>query len=344
MQLEQSPKQLLSIKAQDESYEFDYILGTVIPNLKFHNIRPTPLSINTMTIVCKPSTNTVRFSIQNVKPILTKKQDQGELEDGLTLSTKGLGKNCIIFKWNQKLEKRAGESDGGNKHEEKTKTETNTKTKTKTKTTRNISIKMFGNGSIHIVGITRPIEALLISNYFLNLFDDIQRDSMRSIHDDQKTRSEKASSQDIHEKNDSNIDPTCLTGGTELYSICMIQSNFEIDYAVRFKEFREHWDVTGGDIIYNKESRHPGLHIKFSELSTSCIIFTSGRILITGARKAEHLEDVYKSVTDFIDRKKEFVTQERLVLEKGPPQKRGRKRKAEHDAFYDDFDVSRELN
>ena len=297
---------LISDLAQDESFEFDYILNTVIPNLIFQNIRPSALCINTMTVVCKPSANTVRFSIPVVKEILLKRQECGELEEGMTISTKGLGKNCIIFKWIQKLE-------------------TDDKKKT-----RNISIKMFGNGSIHIVGVTRPIDALLISNYFLNYFNDIQR-------------STDLPSSDSSHSSTTSIDPTCLTGVTETYSICMIQSNFEIDYAIRFKEFREHWDVKGGDIIYNKESRHPGLHIKFGELSTSCIIFASGKILITGAKKPEHLEDIYKSVTAFIDRKKDFITQERIVPEKKIPQKRGRKRKAEHDAFYDNFDVNLEL-
>lgn len=303
---EQDEESLVSNQAQDESLEFDYILNTIIPNLTFQNIRPSALCINTMTVVCKPSANTVRFSIPVVKQILLKRQECEELEEGMTISTKGLGKNCIIFKWIQKLE------DIDDK-----------------KKTRNISIKMFGNGSIHIVGVTRPIDALLISNYFLNFFNDIQR----------STDSIDPSISSI----DSSIDPTCLTGETETYSICMIQSNFEVDYAIRFKEFREHWDVSGGDIIYNKESRHPGLHIKFGESSTSCIIFASGKILITGAKKPEHLEVVYKSVTDFIDRKKDFITQEKIVPEKKIPQKRGRKRKAEHDAFYDNFDVNIEL-
>ena len=300
----------LSEDAQEESYEFTYILDTILPDLIFHNIQPTPLKINTMTVVCKPFDDGIRFSIPKLKLIVLQKQEKGELDEGMTVSTKGLGKNCIIFKWAQPIDN--------------TDTYGNKKIRI-----RNISIKMFGNGSIHIVGVTRPIEALLISNYFYNFF--------QTIHVEEKKKLEETHPADPL------IDKTCLTGMTESYSICMIQSNFEIDYALRFSEFREHWDVEAGDIIFNKESRHPGLQIKFKEMSTSCILFTSGKILITGATKPEHLEDVYKTVCDFIDRKKDIVTQPRVVQEKKIPQKRGRKRKAEHDAFYAEFDIEKDL-
>lgn len=314
----------LSEDAQEESYHFTYILETILPDLIFQNIRPTPLKINTMTVVCKPFDDSIRFSIPNLKQIVLQKQEKGELDEGMTISTKGLGKNCIIFKWAQPIDNT--DTDGNEK-------------------TKNISIKMFRNGSIHIVGVTRPIEALLISNYFFNFFQTIHVEENnledKNLEETMEKKLEETHSADPHI--DPHIDKTCLTGMTESYSICMIQSNFEIDYALRFSEFREHWDVEAGDIIFNKESRHPGLQIKFKEMSTSCILFTSGKILITGATKPEHLEDVYKTVCDFINRKKNIVTQPRVVREKKIPQKRGRKRKAEHDAFYAEFDIEKDL-
>lgn len=296
-----NPSTNISQQAEDESFEFDYTLKTIIPSLSFKNIKASSLKINTMTVVCKPSLASLKFSIPDLKNILIEKQKRGELEEGMTLSTKCLGKNCIIFKWIQKIEGIDSSS-----HD---------------KETRNISIKVFGNGSIHIVGVTRPIYALLISNYFLNFFEDIQR------------RGNVIPS----------TDPSCLTGMTETYSICMIQSNFEVDRAILLKEFREKWDVVSGSIVYNKDSRHPGLQIKFKELSTSCILFSSGKILITGATEADHLENVYKIVCEFIDKNFECVTKQCVVVEKKIPGKRGRKRKAEHDAFYEEFDIEKEL-
>lgn len=302
----------LTQQADDESFEFDYILESIIPGLRFKNINASSLKVNTMTVVCKPSKQAFQFSVPDIKKVLIVKQEQGELDEGMTLSTKCLGKNCIIFKWTHTIRQDEGK--------------------------KNISIKVFGNGSIHIVGVTRPIQALLISNYFFNLFEDILRDGL-SNHalDGQRNETLYDLSKPITR------DLSCVTGLTDTYSICMIQSNFEIDRALFLKEVREQWDIETGSIIYNKDSRHPGLQIKFKDISTSCILFASGKILITGATKPEHLEDVYKIVCEFIDRKHETVTHARVQVEKKTPGKRGRKRKAEHDAFYEEFDIQKEL-
>lgn len=276
--------------AKQYTNELNQVLEHAIPNLEFTNIHPTPLKVNTMTVVCKTTLSNYNTSISDLKQYI----EENPIERDMVVSKKNLGKTTIIVKWVQKF------SDA---------------------TSRNIAAKLFGNGTIHITGVTNPHEAVIISDFFTRYIQD-------TLHTLAKRHSANGATTN---NSDINIDTSNTTTN---YTICMIQSNFDVRRQISLPDARTRWNCQDTQVIYNID-KHRTLHIKFSDVRTSAIIFPSGKVLITGARQPSHLLHVYNQVVSFIDAEYDHITSPIVTVVK-VPKKRGRKRKAEHDAFYSD--------
>lgn len=289
----------LFIQTEQMSVDFRHETSTIIPSFlsEFERITPSNLTINTMTVSCKTSLQNFNSIIPALKDYLIEKP----IEDGIELSEKSMGKNVLIFKipqrWGQNMEFR-----------------------------KNISAKVFGNGSIHITGVTSPSEAILVSDYLCRYFyaSPILKDKVKV------------------DPNENECPKT-----TEV-NICMIQSNFDTGVQISLPEAYALWMKETNDkekektrVVFNTEKHH-ALHIKFLSVSPSlsAIIFSTGKVLITGARKPGQLSHAYHKICSFFDNSptSSSIISPRVVLVK-IPKKRGRKRKAEHSLDYNDISL-----
>ena len=269
------------------SEEFDRLLEKDIPSYGpcMQYLRLSGLRINTMTVVCYTNLENCNSHIPTWRAYI----QENPIEDGIVLSEKSMGKNVLIFKWPQKWGPHLMQ-------------------------TKNISAKVFGNGSIHITGVTAPAEAVLIADFLCRYFQTTFSDAVHP-------NKEKTGEQNLQ---------GCVTR----MEICMIQSNFDLGVAVSLPEAHESWKEEGTRTVFNVE-KHRALNVKFEDThkSLSAFIFSSGKVLITGARTPDHLFRVYKRVTAFFDRPFDNIVQLRTIIVK-VPKKRGRKRKAENALDY----------
>jgi len=273
------------------SSSFTDVIEKQLPSLVYSYITPSTLNINTMTIVCKTNLTNFNTHVCDFKEYISK----NPIEDGITLSEKSMGKNVIIIRWNQKW----GED---NNHQ------------------KNISAKVFGNGSIHITGVTMPYEAILISDFLSKFFSK------------------------LIDKNENNK-PEAKTLD---FTICMIQSNFSIGRHIRLAESYQIWqdkgyeNKFGASALFDYE-KHRVLHLKFTDEKTSVLIFSTGKILITGARSPEHLHNSYDKTCTFFDQNIDDITfiKEIDVNDIKIPKKRGRKRKIDQISAYETIDINK---
>lgn len=275
------------------STHFSNLLNDTIPNMSFSLLKPSHLTINTMTIVCKTSLPNFITHIAYIKEYIAK----NPIEEGIFLSHKSMGKSTLIFKWPQKW--------GENMEYQK-----------------NISAKVFSNGSVHITGVTTPFEAVLITNHISNYFGKVLQKIEKKI-----------------EKN--TLSYECLD-----LNICMIQSNFNLERRINLHDAYKYWidenyqKQLGAYAIFNYEKHH-ALHLKFIDDKTSVFIFSSGKVLITGARTPENLKNTYQNTCAFINKKYEELSTPLPFFDQSEkiPKKRGRKRKAEQMDNYDDINI-----
>lgn len=172
---------------------------------------------------------------------------------------------------------------------------------------KKLAAKIFTNGSVHITGVDRPVKAVVISN-FISMY--LQR---------------------LYNKE--NID----TDDTKSFSICMIQSTFDVGYRLDLYKFKNSWNDKLTFI--NTNNNHPALQIKYlnenmnnEEKNKTCIfVFSTGKILITGAKTVQELRNAYISVSEFIGKNEELCSEIPIKI----PQKRGRKRKIDMINKYD---------
>lgn len=112
--------------------------------------------------------------------------------------------------------------------------------------------------------------------------------------------------------------------------IRLINSNFCIPlYNVDLNKLYEVIKKDKPDMFSKYDANnHPGVQIKVSvsNVNVSCFIFGSAKIIITGSRNIEQLNNVYDFITSYIDEKFSLVCKVKPPVVEKIPQKRGRKR------------------
>lgn len=277
-------------RTEQLSNAFRVEMNTEIPSYisNFDCLTPSILTINTMTVSCKTSLKQFNSFLPYLKEYLT----ENPIEDGIIISTSTMGKNAIILKISQKW----GED---------------------LEFQKNISAKLFGNGAVHITGVTLPTEAVLISDYLCKYMSTLPF-----------LREEKGEEGEGEEE---------ITIKTTEINVCMIQSTFDLGEHISLPEAYQRWIKERTNSIANKKERvifnpekHHALHIKFTSVcpSLSSIIFSSGKVIITGARKPGDLSHAFNEICTFFDNitRPSSIVYPRVIIEK-IPKKRGRKRK-----------------
>ena len=162
---------------------------------------------------------------------------------------------------------------------------------------RNVSAKIFATGSMHITGVHDPVEAVILSDFFCAKLSDRFK--------------------------------------TETYEICMINSYFSIPSYVNLLTARDACAKDDISCVLNLD-RHPGLQCKVkapnAANSTSIFIFSTGKIIVTGARSPDDLVNAYQRACLMLS------SHSADVLLPPPPKKvkgkRGRKKKVVAEEFY----------
>ena len=170
---------------------------------------------------------------------------------------------------------------------------------------RNVAMNIFSTGVFNITGVLCVEEADTIVKY---------------IYDKLKDRDLLEASDDILETN---------------IQIKMINSSFSIGaFNLDLFELQKALNASNASndsemIVKFNPSTHPGLQVKLkiSDSYTTCIIFGSGKALITGAKSVNSLGIVYDFMTKFIDEKYSLFCHIKPIAIKSSPKKRGRKRK-----------------
>jgi TATA-box binding protein (TBP) (component of TFIID and TFIIIB) len=170
---------------------------------------------------------------------------------------------------------------------------------------RNVAMNIFSTGVFNITGVLCVEEAGTIVKY---------------IYDKLKDRDLLEASDDILETN---------------IQIKMINSSFSIGaFNLDLFELQKALNASNDSndpemIVKFNPSTHPGLQVKLKILDsyTTCIIFGSGKALITGAKSIASLGIAYDFMTKFIDEKYSLFCHIKPIAIKSSPKKRGRKRK-----------------
>lgn len=235
-----------------------------IENYSFQNIKHLPLKISNCTISCFTS-KPISLTIESLKEYVV----SHPVAENIKISKKSLGKNCLILKIVTQ--------------------------------NKNIAIKLFLNGSIHITGVTKPCEAVSISDFFCTYFSKMEEEKEEERH-------------------------------TLRYTINMIQSTFSIvNTKILLSDVKSRWECEDTQIINNE--KHAACQIRFTKINTSVFIFSTGKIMITGAKNADHLYTCFETVGRFLDQNQALVCMA-FEPQAKEPKKRGRKRKLEQDDFY----------
>lgn len=169
---------------------------------------------------------------------------------------------------------------------------------------RNVAINIFRTGVFNITGVICLEEADTIVTYIY----------------------EKLKNRDFLEMTDDILETTI--------QIKMINSSFCIgSFNLDLFELQNALNASNTNkeemIVKFNPSTHPGLQVKLkiSDTYTTCIIFGSGKALITGAKSESSLGIVYDFITKFIDEKYSLFCQIKPAVVPCSPKKRGRKRK-----------------
>lgn len=137
------------------------------------------------------------------------------------------------------------------------------------------SVKVFNNGSMHITGCTSPTEFVDVASTVCALLGDVA--GLES----------KAGTEGIH-----------LTD----FSIQMINLNFAAGTHVYLKRLRDVCTSMGFVASYDADV-YPGLNVKLpvDGQRVTVLIFRSGKIIITGAKKSCHLQQAHEIITRVLD-------------------------------------------
>jgi len=174
---------------------------------------------------------------------------------------------------------------------------------------RNVSAKIFATGSMHITGVHDPVEAVILSDFFCaNLYKASEHE-----HEHEHATSFK----------------------TETYEICMINSYFSIPFTVNLLAAKDACAKDDISCVLNLD-RHPGLQCKVKAQDaanfTSIFIFSSGKIIVTGARSPGDLVNAYRRTCLMLStHSADVLLPPAPVKVKG---KRGRKKKVVAQEFY----------
>lgn len=179
----------------------------------------------------------------------------------------------------------------------------------------NIVTKLFSNGSMHITGSKNVVDAFQ-NGYKLYQFLKLQAADTLTI------------------------------------SVQMINATYSIGIGINVAELFQYiltMHTSNTQIIpkLNKHN-HPALIIAYHDTKEvskkiTVLIFTTGKIIITGAQKAHDIHNTFDVITNIIDKaiaeKPHIRNDAFLKLPKvaGEQKKRGRKRKADTAAFYDNL-------
>jgi len=134
-------------------------------------------------------------------------------------------------------------------------------------------IKVFSNGRLHITGVTSLHEAQTVSSFVC----DILNETLGAISGTEK----------VQAKN---------------LEICMINTNFALNHGIDILKLKQKI-IDNNIVCHYTPDTYPGLKIKYSHDNgqrTSVFIFSSGQIVITGAKSLEHISYVYTNLFKII--------------------------------------------
>lgn len=247
----------------------------------------TPNDVKISTMTVTAYTNIKNIHVEKILKLC---EDEPNFPDeSFTLSTKRRFKNCLIFKvqFDSPLSK---------------------------KKIRNVAINIFSTGVFNITGVLCIEEAETIVAYIYEKLKD--RDLLESSADVLETN--------IQIKM---INSSFCIG---LFNLDLFELQNALNSQNDLNALNSQNDLNGFKMILKfNPSTHPGLQIKIKvdDTYTTCIIFGSGKALITGAKSISSLSVVYDFITKFIDEKYILFCHVKPAVIPSSPKKRGRKRK-----------------
>lgn len=135
------------------------------------------------------------------------------------------------------------------------------------------SVKVFDNGSMHVTGCTSPTEFLKISSAVCTLLGDVAG----------------------IETSDGCVR---VTG----FNVQMINLNFGAGRQLYLRELRDKCAARGYTASYDADT-YPGLNVKIPVAARriTALIFKSGKIILTGAKTGEELEQAHAAIMAVLD-------------------------------------------
>lgn len=121
--------------------------------------------------------------------------------------------------------------------------------------------------------------------------------------------------------------------------IRMFNSNFSLlSHDINTEAF--HQKIVQSNKLCTLDRRyHSGVNVPFmiDEKKVAIVVFPKGNIVITGAKTIEQLQKAFMYIADFMNGllDSEILQQKQVAVVSEGPKKRGRKRKAVTDAFYE---------
>lgn len=135
-------------------------------------------------------------------------------------------------------------------------------------------VKVFSNGKLHITGVTSMIEAETVATFICSILN--------------KTIGVVKGSKSIAATN---------------LQICMINTNFSMNHGLHILALKNFLHSDNIVCQYTPDT-YPGLKIKFTHENknkTSIFIFSSGQIVITGAKQMSDIIEVYTYLMDIMN-------------------------------------------
>lgn len=134
-------------------------------------------------------------------------------------------------------------------------------------------IKVFSNGRLHITGVTSMSEAVEVSSFVCSILNN----TIGAV-----IGNKKVEAKDLQ--------------------ICMINTNFSLNHGINILKLKK--VIINENVICNyTPDTYPGLKIKYTQENnnkTSVFIFSSGQIVITGAKQMDEIQSVYNYLMDTI--------------------------------------------
>ncbi len=266
------------------------VLDQHISSLKKLNDLPKEINVSTITITCKINTE---FNIINIGKYI-------KLSEGSIYSVKYKycdNENCIRSLIKKKPKK-------SKKKKKKKRLFYNQATLEICKENSNkfVNVKLFKNGSIHMTGCRNYND---FDRTLRILCRELNRTMAIIVHTKTKKQIIKNIVLKEFVKNKENID----INKVERFNINMINTNFKIGYKIDRTILYELLKSMNIECMY-EPNVHACVNIKHNyknEATISIFVFESGSIIITAAKKKEHIDSAYKFIMDILNKNKQKI-------------------------------------